>query len=124
MEGAIAISGMGAATGYGAGMAPLWTGIERGADCLRPIERFPAAALTSPLADVLPPWSGALHAEQEERLRVLCIRAAVHAAREGGADAKAEGAGVRPDRVALVVGASTQAEGRGLEEQTRKMARA
>src|SRR5688572_23091216 len=120
MEGAIAISGMGAATGYGAGVAPLWTGIERGADCLRPIERFSTAELTSPLAGVLPPWPGELPADQEERFRDLCIRAAVHAAREAWADAKAEGAGVRPDRVALVVGTSTQAEGRGLEEQTRK----
>jgi 3-oxoacyl-[acyl-carrier-protein] synthase II len=119
----IAISGVGAVTGYGPGVQALWAGIERGADCLRPIHRFSTAELASPLAGALPPWPGELPDGDEERFRDLCVRAAVSAAREAWEDARAAGAGVPAHRVALVVGTSTQADDRGLEDQTRRMAR-
>ena len=120
----VAITGVGAVSGYGKGADALWRGIAEGRDALGPIERFPGGPLASPLGGVLPPWPGELSGDDELRWRDLCVKVAVCAAREALASA---GLGdvlkAAPERVALVVGTSAQQDQLGLDDQVAWMAR-
>jgi 3-oxoacyl-[acyl-carrier-protein] synthase II len=118
----IAITGLGAVSGYGEGAAALWRGIAEGRDALSPIERFPCGPMASPLAGVLPPWPGELPAQVDERFRDLCVRVAACAAREALASAGIGWPLAAADRVALVVGTSAQEDDRGLDVQSAQMA--
>ena len=121
----VAVTGLGAVSGYGEGAGALWRGIAEGRDAFGPIERFPCGPLASPLGGVLPPWPGELPGDDELRWRDLCVRVAVSAAREALASAGlGEVLATAPERVALVVGTSVQQDQLGLNDQVAWMARA
>jgi 3-oxoacyl-(acyl-carrier-protein) synthase len=63
----VAITGVGAVSGYGPRVSDLWRGIAEGRDALGPIERFPCTPLASPLGGVLPPWPEELPGDDELR---------------------------------------------------------
>src|SRR5262249_37479826 len=119
----IAITGLGAVSGYGEGAEALWRGLAGGRDALSPIERFPCSPLASPLGGVLPPWPGELPAPEDERFRDLCARVAACAAREALASARIDLTAVAADRVALVAGTSAQRDDLGLDVVVARMVR-
>ncbi|HVE81239.1 MAG TPA: beta-ketoacyl-[acyl-carrier-protein] synthase family protein, partial [Myxococcales bacterium] len=118
----IAITGVGAVSGYGEGAEALWRGLCGGKDALSPIERFPCGSMASPLAGVVGRWPGELSPSDDERFRDLCVRFALSAAREALASARMDWPFAAADRVALVVGTSTQKDDQGLDRQSARMA--
>ena len=120
----VAITGLGAVSGYGEGAAALWSGIAEGRDALSPIQRFPCPPLASQLGGVLPLWPGELLETDDDRIYDLCVRVAACAAREALAAAGIGPELAAPERVALVVGTSAQRDHLGLDVQVARMARA
>lgn len=92
MREAIAITGLGAVTGYGVGVGPAWEGMCAGVSTLRPIRRFDAAGFRCRVASEVPDFSARDHVPKSYRKAVkvmardieLAVAAASEAARDAG----------------------------------------
>jgi 3-oxoacyl-[acyl-carrier-protein] synthase II len=114
----VVISGMGAACATGTGCAALWDALEHGRDGLRPIERFSIAEFPPHVAGLWPQWDGR---SQDD---ITTLELAVPALREAWAQARCEQAGVKPERIALVLGTCFGERFGNFNELTRDAARA
>jgi len=96
------VTGMGAVTALGRGVARQWSAMAAGEDGIRPIERFATDAFDVRIGGVVADRNAPRPAGAGEA--TLCIEFGIDAAREAWADAALDG--VAPGRVALVVGSS------------------
>jgi 3-oxoacyl-[acyl-carrier-protein] synthase II len=92
------VTGMGAVTALGRGVARQWSAMAAGEDGIRPIERFATDAFDVRLGAVVADRNQPGPAAGEA---ALCIELGIDAAREAWAGAALDG--VAPARIALVV---------------------
>jgi 3-oxoacyl-[acyl-carrier-protein] synthase II len=119
MEQPAVISGLGVVSAFGRGAARLWTAMAEGHEGIQPIARFDAASLGVELAGMVAdrntPDSADVPAWR------LCVEYAIDAAREAWARAGLAGAGVPPERIALVMGTSLGDPGMPLHRMTEQV---
>ena len=96
----IVITGLGAVSALGHGREALWEGIAEGRDGLDVVRRFSTDELSVHLGGMVPG-----HDDEEENSG-LCAWLGIEAAREAWTSAGLDGAGIAPERIAMVVGTS------------------
>ncbi len=111
-----AVTGMGAVTAYGRGLARLWDGMAAGEQGIRTIERFSTAEFDVRIAGVVPDRNAPAW---DDPGASLCIELALGAAREAYANARL--ADLPPARIALVVGTSLGDYERPMHEVTEQI---
>jgi 3-oxoacyl-[acyl-carrier-protein] synthase II len=104
MEQPAVISGLGVVSAFGRGAARLWTAMAEGHEGIQPIARFDAASLGVELAGMVADRNAPDFADVPAWR--LCVEYAIDAAREAWAGAGLAGAGIAPERIALVMGTS------------------
>ncbi len=105
----IAITGPGAVSALGVGVAALWRGMDEGREGIRAVTRFDTTTLVTT-------WAGQLTTEHDALLAAgpdRCSRYALTAATEAWQHARVDQAGIEPKRLGIAFGTSS---GRGTPE--------
>jgi len=102
----IVATGLGAVSAVGHGCAALWSALAAGRDGLAPVRRFSTEGLPHGLAGLVPGYDGPDKITPERRHRGMSIAFALEATREAWLQAGLDRDGPRPERIALVLGAS------------------
>ncbi len=105
MQEPIVVTGMGAVTPLGTGVAPLWDGIVAGHSAVGPITSFDASALSTQLAAEVRDFDPEAHFPRKEARRMeRFVQFAVVAAREAIGDAGLGNGSLPPSRTGVIVG--------------------
>ncbi len=126
---AAVITGVGAVSAVGRGAARIWSAMAEGRDGIAPIARFDPGGFGVPLAGMVPDRNLPAYAQEVVPTWALCIELALDAAREAlamaglgdGALRDGGASGIRPERVALILGSSLGDPGMPIHEMTRRV---
>ena len=103
-NGAVAITGVGAITAYGAGVQALWQAIEEGRDGIQSVRRFPTDMFSNAFAAQVPGFPVEMDFSFDTAPYALARDFAMAAVTEAWAAAGVDAAGVRPERIGIVSG--------------------
>src|SRR5206468_8308208 len=110
----VVITGIGAITPIGIGVAGLWDGLRRRQSAIRELTRFDASAFKTRIAGEIDDFHPADHIEARRVKRLdRFSQFSVAAARLALADAELDAAGEDPDRVGVMMGTALGGAARG-----------
>lgn len=101
---AVAITGAGAITAYGAGLDLLWQAIQEGRDGIQPVRRFPTSMFSNASAAQVQGYPVELDFSFDTAPYALAKDFAIAAVTEAWAAARVGEAGLRPERIGIALG--------------------